>query len=173
MKRRREIAMYKANLLIFTVILSLLVISGCSTPKKISIDEAYTSIAPAEPLPEYLRQEQDRNLIIQIDNVADEGKSYKNYVELYINGFYIKPAQEITNLTRNYHYELLLQPGIYKIEAKYYASSGWAIEKFKILTREKVMIFPDKKTYLSIQLRKNSWGGLEENPSYFHIRYEK
>lgn len=155
------------------LLISLFLFFNCSAPKKLSVDEVYTSITPAEPLPEYLRNDQERNLIIQINNVADEGKSYKNYAELYINGFYIKPEHEVTNLTHNYHYHLLLQPGIYKIEAKYYASTGWKIEKFKISTREKVMIFPNKKTYLTIDLKKNSWGGLEENPSYFRIRYEE
>lgn len=160
-------------LFVFSLLMLALLISGCAGPKRLSVDQVYTSIAPAEPLPEYLRKDQEKNLIIQINNVADEGKSYKNYAELFINGYLIQPEQEITNLTRNYSYQLLLQPGIYKVEARYYASTGWKIEKFKIVSREKVMVFPNKKTYLTIDLKKNSWGGLTENPSFFHVNYEK
>ncbi|NOZ60453.1 MAG: hypothetical protein GXO74_02120 [Calditrichaeota bacterium] len=149
------------------------VLTSCAGPKKLSVDEVYTAIPPAQPLPEYFRKSQEKNLIIAIENVADESKNYKNYAELFINGYLIKPDHEVTNMTRNYSYHMLLQPGIYEIEAKYYASTGWKIEKFLIKAREKVMVFPDKKTFLTVDLTKNSWGGLEENPSFFKIRYEQ
>ncbi|OQX87740.1 hypothetical protein B6D60_03255 [candidate division KSB1 bacterium 4484_87] len=154
------------------LLFSISLLASCAGPRSLSVDETYTAIPPAQPLPEYFRKTQERNVIITINNVADEGRNYKNYAELFINGYLIKPDHEITNLTRNYSYHMLLQPGIYNIEAKYFASTGWKVEKFSIKTREKVMVFPDKKTFLTVDLLKNSWGGLAENPTFFKIRYE-
>ncbi len=160
----------KQSFSIFVLIFLFFV--GCAGYQKIKTEDAFTQIAPAAPLPQYLYQKQEKNLILRIENVADQANSYKNYVELYVNDYLIEPDEEVTNIKRNYTYRLRLQPGIYKIFAKYYASTGWDVKSYKILTKEKVMILPDKKTLLTIRLKKNSWGGLTENPAFFKIEYE-
>lgn len=151
----------------------ILVLTGCAGSRKIKTDDTYQRISPLAPLPQYLSQEQPNNLIVSINNVANENSSYKNYVELYVNNFLIEPEDEVTNVQSFYSYKMRLQPGIYQILAKYYASTGWKIKSFKITTKENLMIFPDKIARLKISLKKDSWGGLTDDPSYFDVSFEK
>ncbi len=161
--------------LLLTLILSviLLTIIGCAGHKTVKHDEAFLRIKPAAPLPEAIAKKQPVNLFVKIENVADLRTSYKNHLDLFVNNFLIVPEQEITNVTSNYTYRLSLQPGIYKVKALYYASTGWEEKAFKILTRdEQVMVFPDKKAVLKITLRKDSWGAPVDKVTYFDVSYE-
>jgi len=148
-------------------------IAGCAGTKKININDAYLKVKPVAPLPQYVTKKQAPNLIIRINNVADLSSSYKNRVDLYINDILIRPDEEITNVKSNYLYKVRLQPGIFEVRAKYYASTGWQEKTFKIAARDRVMIFPDKQALLKINLKKNNWGGLEDKISYFDLTYEK
>ncbi len=162
-----------AKLIKYVSLLGIIIITifGCSGHPKINMDESYQKIKPFAPLPQYVQKEQKPNLIVKIDNVADTKNSYKNYVELYVNNFHIK-TDDLSNIKRKYNYQLTLQPGIYKVRAKYYASTGWKIKTFDIETREDVMIFPNKVAKLYISLKKNSWGGLTEGVAYFDVSYK-
>jgi len=156
------------------VLLALfMLMAGCAGTKKININDAYLSVKPVAPLPQYITKKQAPNLVIKINNVANLNNSYKNRVDFYINNFLIKPDEEITNVKKNYLYKVRLQPGIFEVRAKYYASTGWEEKTFKITTKEKIMVFPDKKAVLTINLKKNSWGGLKEKISYFDVSYDK
>jgi len=105
--------------------------------------------------------------------VADSRGSYKNHLDLFVNNFLIVPEQEITNITNDYIYRISLQPGIYKVKALYYASTGWEEKAFKILPRdEQVMVFPDKKAVLKVTLRKDSWGAPVDKVTHFDVSYE-
>ena len=148
-------------------------LAGCAGTKKININDAYLKVKPVAPLPQYVTKKQAPNLVIRINNVADLSSSYKNRVNLYINDFLIRPDEEITNVKSDYSYKVRLQPGFFEIKAKYYASTGWQEKTFKITTREKIMVFPDKKAVLKINLRKNNWGGLEDKLSYYDVSYDE
>lgn len=155
------------------ILLSFFFILGCAGHQRIKSDETFLRIKPAAPLPEAVAKKQPVNLFIKIENVADMRTSYKNRLDLVVNNFLIEPEQQITNITSDYTYRLSLQPGIYKIKALYYASTGWEEKSFKIVPRdEQVMIFPDKKAVLKIALRKDSWGAPVDKVTYFDVSYE-
>ena len=162
----------RTNQLALILAIGFLIVSGCAGHRTITTDEAFWEISPAAPLPQHALTDQLPNLIVRINNVADLSSSYRNYVELFINGFKIEPESEITNIKRNYLYQLKLQPGIYEISGKYYASTGWKIKKFNLRTKEQVLVFPDKKTTLDITLCKDSWGGLKEKDVFFDVSYK-
>lgn len=160
-------------MLLTTITLSLVVLIGCAGTQRIKYDETFLRIKPAAPLPEAVAKKQPINLYIKIENVADARTSYKNRLELFVNNFLIEPEQEITNITSDYIYRLSLQPGIYKIKAFYYASTGWEEKSFKILPRDaQVMIFPDKKLVLRVSLKKDSWGAPVNKITNFDVTYE-
>ncbi|HEX9973726.1 MAG TPA: hypothetical protein VGD14_16760 [bacterium] len=155
------------------IMLSLFILIGCAGNQRIKYDETFLRIKPAAPLPEAVAKKQPVNLYIRIENVADSRTSYKNRLDLFVNNFLIEPEQEITNVTSDYIYRLSLQPGIYKIKALYYASTGWEEKSFKILPRDaQVMIFPDKKLVLKVSLRKDSWGAPVDKITNFDVVYE-
>jgi hypothetical protein len=155
------------------IMLSLFILIGCAGNQRIKYDETFLRIKPAAPLPEAVAKKQPVNLYIRIENVADSRTSYKNRLDLFVNNFLIEPEQEITNVTSDYIYRLSLQPGIFKIKALYYASTGWEEKSFKILPRDaQVMIFPDKKLVLKVSLRKDSWGAPVDKITNFDVAYE-
>lgn len=146
---------------------------GCAGYQTIKHDETFLRIKPAAPLPEALAKKQPVNLFIKIENVADMRTSYKNHLDLFVNNYLIVPEQEITNITNDYTYRISLQPGIYKVKALYYASTGWEEKAFKILPRdEQVIVFPDKKAVLNVTLRKDSWGAPVDKVTHFEVSYE-
>ena len=161
------------NLLVITLILTMLSFLACAGHQKIKFDETFLRIKPAAPLPEAVAKKQPVNLYVQVENVADLRTSYKNHLDLFVNNFLIVPEQEITNITSDYTYRLSLQAGIYKVKALYYASTGWDEKSFKILPRdEQVMVFPDKKAVLKVTLKKDSWGAPVDKVTYFDVSYE-
>ena len=161
------------KLLVLAMLFSLFIIISCAGTQRIKYNETFLRIKPSAPLPEAIAKKQPVNLLIKIDNVADMRTSYKNRLDLFVNKFLIEPEQEITNITRDYIYRLSLQPGIYKVKALYYASTGWEEKAFKILPRdEQVMVFPDKKAVLKVTLRKDSWGAPVDKVTHFEVSYE-
>lgn len=160
-------------IILSAITLCLFVMIGCAGTQRIKFDETFLRIKPAAPLPEAVAKKQPVNLYVKIDNVADARTSYKNRLDLFVNNFLIEPEQEITNVTSDYIYRLSLQPGIYKIKAIYYASTGWQEKSFKILPRDaQVMIFPDKKLVLKVALKKDSWGAPVDKVTNFDVAYE-
>ena len=151
----------------------LVLIVGCAGTKKININDAYLKVKPVAPLPQYVTNKQAPNLVIRINNVADLSSSYKNRIDLYINDFFIRPDEEVTNVKSNYLYKVRLQPGIFEVRAKYFASTGWQEKTFKIAARDRIMIFPEKQARLNINLKKNNWGGLLDKISYFDLTYDE
>lgn len=161
------------NLLVLAIIFSLFTIISCAGNQRVKYNETFLKIKPAAPLPEAIAKKQPINLLIKIENVADMRTSYKNRLNLFVNNFLVEPEQEITNITSDYIYRLSLQPGIYKVKALYYASTGWQEKAFKILPRdEQVMVFPDKKAVLKVTLRKDSWGAPVDKVTYFDVSYD-
>ncbi|MBN1155781.1 hypothetical protein JXB12_12755 [candidate division KSB1 bacterium] len=156
-------------LIVFT--LSAVLISGCAFRSEINPSDSYIKIKPIAPLAEYEQQNMPHNLIVKIENVADMNDSYKNRIQLYVNNYRITP-DESYNFKEDYEYKMKLQPGVYKVKAKYYAYSGWKEEAFTINTREDLKVYLDKIALLTIRLKKNHWGAPVDDKTYFTVQYE-
>lgn len=150
-------------------IFGLLIIIGC-TGGTLSVDESYAVLKPVKQLE--LPEQVSENLIVKVSNVADEGSSYKNYLELFINGKKIQPNWAVSNVQRTYVYKLRLRPGYYKVRAKYYAYVGWGEEKYPIESQELVKVLPDKKTILTCDIQKEPNGVPVNKKMYFKKKIE-
>lgn len=162
---------YQKSVTLLSILFTVVIIAGCSLHPNIKPDESYMRIKPVAPLSDYEQSQMPDNFEVVIENVADMAGSYKNRIEFYVNKYRIEP-DEIYNYKSSYKYSLKLQPGQYKVQAKYYAHSGWQEQSFTIKTRENVKVYPDKKAQLSITLQKNHWGGLKDKENYFKIDYQ-
>jgi len=152
------------------ILVSLIYVMSCSSHKTINVDETYSRLKPAAPLPESLVQKQPANLIIDIANVADMSNSYKNRLTVYVNDCVIRPDEE-SNIKSRYYFALSLQPGFYDVKAVYYASTGWMEKKFDIVPKDRVMVFADKQTVLKVNLRKDSWGAPVDKVTHFDMSF--
>lgn len=156
-------------LLIVAIAFSLAI--SCAYRSEINPEDSYIKIKPIAPLAEYEQQNMPHNLIVKIENVADMNDSYKNRVQLYVNNYRVKP-DESYNFKEDYQFKVKLQPGVYRVKAKYYAYSGWKEEDFTITTREDVKVYLDKIALLTVRLKKNHWGAPVDKKTYFNISYE-
>ena len=162
---RVKIIHYKVILILFSVVLL-----ACSA-KRISIDQAYSSLRPLKQIE--LPEQVTDNLHIIIDNVADEGTSYKNYVQVFVNDKSLTPNWDISNTETNYTYKLKVRPGYYKIKANYFAYIGWGEEKYEIKTLEEFVRVPhDKITVVHYDIVKKSNGMPVDKNMYFKLKTE-
>lgn len=151
---------------LFAIILSL----GCAA-KRIAVDEAYSSLRPLKQLE--LPEQVIDNLVIILNNVADQGTSYKNNIEVFVNDININPNWDVANTESNYTYKLRVKPGYYKIRAVYRAYIGWGEEKFDLITQDEfVKVTHDMRTIVSASLVKKANGELLEKKSYFTVQRE-
>jgi hypothetical protein len=127
---------------------------------QLTVDEAYSVLRPVKQLE--LPDQVSENLVVSIANVADEGSSFKNHLDLYVNDKLIKPNWAVSNVENKYTYKLRLRPGYYEVKAYYYALVGWGEEKFPISTKEPVRITADQRTLLSCDITKEA-GGIPVN----------
>ena len=156
---------YKIGLILFAVFFI-----ACSA-SQISVDQAYSSLRPLKQLE--LPEQVTDNLHIIIDNVADEGTSYKNYVDVFVNDKVLTPNWDISNTESNYTYKLKVRPGYYKIKANYVAYIGWGEEKYEIKTQDEyVRVAHDRITVVHFELVKKSNGMPVDKNMYFKIKSE-
>jgi len=156
---------------VYIILLFFSVLFMACAAKRISIDEAYSVLRPLKQLE--LPEQVTDNLKITIDNVADEGTSYKNYVEVFVNDKYVTPNWDVSNIESNYTYKLKVQPGYYKIKANYNAYIGWGEDKYKIKTLEEfVRVTHDKRTIVYYELVKKSNGLPVDKNMYFKVKTE-
>ena len=149
--------------------MSLLFLFGCSGGK-LTVDESYTELRPVKQLdlPEQVKE----NLVISLENVADQGSSYKNRVELLINNRRIEPNWLVSNIENTYTYKLKVRPGYYEVKAFYYAFVGWGENKYKIEAQELVPVSHDKCTILSCEIAKKTNGEPVNKNMYFKVATE-
>lgn len=163
--RRVKTIHYKIILILFSVLFI-----ACSA-QRISIDQAYSSLRPLKQIE--LPEQVTDNLHIIIDNVADEGTSYKNYVEVFVNEKLLTPNWDVSNTESNYTYKLKVRPGYYKIKANYIAYIGWGEEDYKIKTQDEyVRVTHDRITVVHYELVKKSNGMPVDENMYFKINTE-
>ncbi|MDZ7292892.1 MAG: PEGA domain-containing protein [candidate division KSB1 bacterium] len=145
---------------------------ACGAGGKLTTDRAYRELKPKEQLPERELRQLPENLLIKIENVADAGSSYRNYVVLFINGREIAPIEKLSNFSAKYTYPLRLQHGLYEVRAEYHVVGFWREQVFEILPDEPVKVMPGKRTVLTCRLDKDYKGRPTQKPVRFHLQYE-
>jgi len=139
---------------------------------RLTTDRAYSELKPKEQLPEREQRQLPENLLIKIENVADAGKSYSNYVVLYVNGREVAPIEKLTNMSKKYTYPLRLQHGVYEVRAEYHAVGYWREQVFDIKPDEPVKILPGQRTVLTCRLEKDFKGRPVQKDVSFRLQYE-
>jgi hypothetical protein len=154
---------------------TLLLVSGlmaCGAGGKLTTDRAYSELKPKEQLPERELRELPENLLVKIENVADAGKSYRNYVVLYVNGREVAPVEQMSNFLSKYTYPMHLQHGVYEIRAEYHVVGYWREQTFDIVPDEQVKVLPGKRTVLTCRLDKDYKGRPVNKQVRFRMQYE-
>lgn len=158
----------KKYILSVVAIMGVLMLLGCKG--KVTVDEAYNAIRPVKQLE--LPDQIEENLVIIIDNVADEGSSYKNRLDLYINDYKISPDWLVSNVQNKYVYRLRMRPGYYKVKAYYHAYVGWGEDKYEILSQDLVRVQHDKRTIVEADIVKKPNGEPVNKTMYFDAEYQ-
>jgi len=140
---------------------------------RLTTNRTYTEIKPKHQLPERQLRNLPENLYVRIENVADAGKSYRNYVVLYVNGREISPVEKISNFTSTYTYPMRLQHGLYEVKAEYHVVGFWREQVYDILPDEPVKVLPDHRTVLIARLDKDHKGRPRQKVTRFQLSYEK
>lgn len=153
--------------------LLLITLSLAACGGQMTTDRAYGEIKPKQQLPERELRNLPENLLIKIDNVADAGKSYRNYVVLFINGREIAPFEKVNNISSTYSYPMRLQNGLYEITAEYHVVGFWREQVYEIKTDEPVKIMPDTRTVLTASVNKDARGRPVGSQQRFRLSYEK
>jgi hypothetical protein len=148
---------------------TLLLLAGCGGGR-LAIDEAYSVLRPVKQLE--LPEQVSDNLVIIVSNVADEGSSYKNYAQVYVNDKLILPNWLASNVQKDYTYRLRLRPGYYDVRAEYFAYVGWGEESYELISRELVRVMPDRRTILTCNITKKPNGEPVNKPMYFKASSE-
>jgi hypothetical protein len=154
---------------------ALLLVIGlmaCGASGQLTTDRAYRELKPKEQLPERELRELPENLLVKIENVADAGKSYRNYVVLYVNGREVAPVEQMSNFLSKYTYPMHLQHGIYEVRAEYHVVGYWREQTFDIKTDEPVKVVPGQRTVLTCRLDKDYKGRPVNKQVRFHMQYE-
>ncbi|RMD99608.1 MAG: hypothetical protein D6814_05275, partial [Calditrichaeota bacterium] len=99
--------MHRSSLIVALLLLSSFILTSCGSGR-LTTRSASQKLKPVAPLPEREQSQLPVNLVITIDNVADAATSYRNFVELFINGKEIAPDQPENNLQSTYKYSLRL-----------------------------------------------------------------
>ncbi len=156
---------------IFALLLITLSLAACGG--QMTTERAYGEIKPKQQLPERELRNLPENLLIKIDNVADAGKSYHNYVVLFINGREIAPSEKVTNISSTYSYPMRLQHGLYEIKAEYHVAGFWREQVYEIKPDEPVKIMPDTRTILTATVEKDHRGRPVQSKLRFRLSYDK
>jgi hypothetical protein len=152
-------------------LLLVIALTACAGAK-LTTDRAYSELKPKEQLPERELRQLPENLLIKIENVADAGKSYRNYVVLYVNGREVAPVEQKSNFQSKYTYPMHLQHGVYEIRAEYHVVGYWREQTFDIKADEPVKVLPGQRTVLTCRLDKDYKGRPVNKQVRFRMQYE-
>lgn len=152
----------------FLLILGIYFLIGCKG--NVSIDEAYNAIRPVKQLE--LPEQVEENFVVIIENVADEGSSYKNRIDLYINDYKINPDWLVSNVQNTYEYRMRMRPGYYELKAHYNAYIGWGEDKYEIKSEDLIRVQHDKRTVVTAEIVKKPNGEPVNKTMYFTAKLE-
>ncbi len=158
------------RLRILIVLFAAFYIMGCAAGH-LTVDEAYDVLRPVKPLE--LPEQTTENFVVTISNVADEGSSYKNRVDLYVNGKRVDPNWLVSNIQDDFVYKMKVRPGYYDIKAYYYAYIGWGDQKYKIVTSELIPVSHDRITHAKCEIAKKPNGEPVNKVMYFETSREE
>jgi len=150
------------------LVLGVWLLIGCKGD--VTVDEAYNAIRPVKQLE--LPDQVEENMLIIINNVADEGSSYKNRLDLYINDHKINPDWLVSNVQNKYMYRMRVRPGYYKLKAYYHAYIGWGEDKYEIKSEELIRVQHDKRTVVTADIVKRPNGEPVNKTMYFSAKVE-
>jgi len=159
----------KRTILITSLMITAALFFSCAA-SRITVDEAYNALRPVKQLE--LPEQVEDNLVIMIDNVANEGTSYKNYLELYVNDKLVEPNWLVTNVQDTWEYRLKVRPGYYKIGAKYFAYVGWGEDDYEIVSDELIRVRHDQRTIVHTEIAKKPNGEPVNKTMYFKTKTE-
>jgi hypothetical protein len=148
---------------------SVMLLIGCKG--QVSVDEAYNAIRPVKQLE--LPDQVDENLVIIIENVADETSSYKNTLDLYINDHKINPDWLVSNVQNKYVYKMRMRPGYYELRGSYNAYVGWGEDKYEIISEDLIRVQHDKRTVVTAEIVKKPNGEPVNKTMYFSSKLEE
>jgi hypothetical protein len=155
----------------FILLIAAMIVVGCGSGR-LTTRQAGAELQPQAALPEREQAQLPENLLIRIENVADDGGSYKNYATLRINGREIVPDKSISNFTSDYDFALRLPYGVYEIEGEYHVVGFWKEATYPIRADEPVKVIPGKKTLVSAKIEKDWRGFPSRKPLQFTLRYD-
>ncbi|MCI0695542.1 hypothetical protein L0337_26490, partial [candidate division KSB1 bacterium] len=155
----------------FSLLIAAILVWGCGS-SRLTTRQAGEKLKPIAALPEREQAQMPENLIIRIENVADDAGSYKNYATLRINGKEIAPDKTISNMTANYDYALRLPYGVYEVEGEYHVVGFWKEASYPIRVDEQVKVMPGTVTRVTAHINKDYRGFPSEKKLYFALRYE-
>lgn len=155
----------------FSLLIAAILVLGCGS-SRLTTRQAGEKLKPIAALPEREQAQAPENLIIRIENVADDAGSYKNYATLRINGREIAPDKTISNMTANYDYALRLPYGVYEVEGEYHVVGFWKEASYPIRVDEQVKVMPGVITRVTAHINKDYRGFPSEKKLYFVLRYE-
>jgi len=155
----------------FILLIAAMIVVGCGSGR-LTTRQAGAELQPRAALPEREQAQLPENLVIRIENVADDGGSYKNYATLRINGREIVPDKSISNFTSNYDFALRLPYGVYEIEGDYHVVGFWKEASYPIRSDEPVKVVPGKKTLVTAKIEKDWRGFPSKKPLQFTLRYD-
>jgi hypothetical protein len=156
----------KLTLGIFVVLLA-----GCSANKGIVTDKPTLVLKPSKQI-EVEQSSLPVNLKVLVKNVADNFYSNKNYFRLYVSGKLIQPQNQINNTTKDYQYDLQLEPGFYEVKGNYYWYDGWQENQTEVKTQQLVRVDENGQTELSVDIPKSSRGIVEAKQLFFNVNYK-
>jgi len=154
-----------------SLLIAAILVWGCGS-SRLTTRQAGEQLKPIAALPEREQAQMQKNLIIRIENVADNAGSYKNYATLRINGREITPDKAISNMTANYDYALRVPYGVYEIEGDYHVVGFWKEASYPIRVDEPVKVMPGKVTMVTTYINKDTQGFPAQKNLYFILRYK-
>lgn len=149
----------------------LILLIGCTSNKSMVTDKPTLVLKPAKQI-EMEESLLPVNLKVLVKSVADNFYSNKNYFRLYVSGKLVLPQNQVNNTTKDYQYELQLEPGFYEVKGDYYWYDGWQENRTEVKTQQLVRVDEMGQTELTVDIPKSSRGIVEAKQMFFNVNYK-
>lgn len=149
----------------------LILLIGCTSNKSMVTDKPTLVLKPSKQI-EVEQSALPVNLKVLVKSVADNFYSNKNYFRLYVSGKLVLPQNQVNNTTKDYQYELQLEPGFYEVKGDYYWYDGWQENRTEVKTQQLVRVDEMGQTELTVDIPKSSRGIVEAKQMFFNVNYK-